>query len=96
MNNEQFALAIKGTRFSEKTITIARRVFVGNEDRAHVVATAAISKQRLSHILKTAEKNYMKQLSKYNMHHIDVVVTAEMKEKLEKLEKETLNEITKI
>ncbi len=63
---------------------------MAQEDRAQVVGSEQITKQRLSSILQTVKRNFLKQLDRHNLYHIDVVVTGEMKAELEAVEEKQL------
>ncbi len=93
MNNDQFLFAVKGTRLSKKSIAIARRILVDKEERSIVIEDEGLTKQRLSTISLTVEKNYHYQLAKHNMFHVEVVVDESTKKALMDKEKKILKSI---
>ncbi len=67
MNHNQFQLAIKGSRLSEKNIKIAYSVLVENIPRVDILETEDLSKQALSNIIQSVEANLKKQLEKHDL-----------------------------
>ena len=95
MNHNQFQLAIKGSRLSEKNIKIAYSVLVENVSRGDITDTEKLSKQTLSIIIMSVEANLKKQLDANGLSMVEHFIVNDAVSAEDRKEKALIGRILK-